>query len=170
MKRLFPIVFLVAGLIGHGQRIDATQFFPLKVGNYWVYEDLYHTSKPDTVRITETKMEHGYTAYNSGKWLYAAVGDSIYDFQSERSGYRFPVKQFFPSDTLKQYSVFIGGDVISSKTVSKIEGAYQCGAKKYFNCYQFEGNNERVVIARGVGIIERKTSKHFFCLVDYKLE
>ncbi len=167
---LYLVLFLLAvTFTTKGQSVftkkDTTQFFPLKVGNYWVFTDLYHTSKPDTIRIKDVKTICGLTAYGYGGWFLAQVNDTVFDFQSQRSQFQFSVKQFFPIVDDTQYSVMFGGDVMIHRYATRKEGLY----RGYSNCYEYDDGMEVIVICEGIGIIERRNSKHHFVLTSYKL-
>jgi len=162
----------------YGQTINnkknTPQFFPLKVGNYWVYSYSNHPGKIDTIKITKKKILGLDTAYfyNSNLWL--ERNDTIYEFQSQRIGYSFPTIQYFPSDKETEFGAMMGGDVLGLRTVKKLEGSYKVNGKEYFDCYEFKGKSENgfyhIVISRGIGIIESGMHNRIRTLIDYKIE
>jgi hypothetical protein len=162
----------------YGQTINnkknISQFFPLKVGNYWVYSYSNYPDKIDTIKITNKKIMGLDTAYiyNSNLWL--ERNDTIYEFQSQRNGYTFPTIQYFPSDKETEYGAMIGGDVLGLRTVKKLEGSYKVNGKEYFNCYEFKGKSENgfyyIIISQGIGIIETRIHDRIRSLIEYKIE
>jgi hypothetical protein len=162
----------------YGQTKDnkkiSSQFFPLKVGNYWVYSYSNHPGKIDTIKITKKKILNPDTAFFYNDYLWLERNDTVYEFQSQRSGYSFPTIQFFPSEKETEFGAMMGGDVLIPRTVEKLEGPYKVNGKEYFNCYIFKTKSENGfyydIISRGVGIIESGRDDRHSSLIDSKVE
>jgi hypothetical protein len=160
-------------LSGQTNSKKASQFIPLKVGNYWVYATSGN-QKPDTIKISKKKIIGTDTAYyyNGNFWM--EKNDTVYEFQSQRNGYEFPTEQYFPSDKKIEYGILIGGDAYSPRTVEKIKGTYKVNGKEYPNCYEFsekiDGGYAITIISKGIGIIEIKTPDRVVSLLEYKID
>jgi hypothetical protein len=176
MKTIFTI-FLTFTTISHFAQdkiISHSQFIPLKIGNYWVYSSTDHLGKSDTVKITKTKIIGKDTAYNYNGNFFLERNDTIYDFQSQWNGFEFPTIQYFPSDEEREFSISIGGDVLSRRKVKKLENPYRVKGKEYNNCYKFteriENGDAYTIISYGIGIIEISSPGKIIMLTDYKIE
>ncbi|MDQ3047352.1 MAG: hypothetical protein M3R27_07370 [Bacteroidota bacterium] len=160
--------------VGQSTSISSTQLIPLTIGNYWVYSNSDDAEKFDTVKITRTKIirtDTGYY-YNGNLWL--ERNDSVYEFQSQRSGSIFPTLQYFSSDKPVEYGIVIGGDVLSRRSVTKLKAPYTVKGKEYLNCYEFAERREKgyvfTIISKGIGIIEIRSPERTRSLTEYKIE
>ncbi len=150
---------------------QSTEFYPLNVGNYWVYSNS-GSNTIDTLKIIKAETYNMDTVYifsNGQKLL--AHGDTIFEMQSQRPRVEFPALQFYPADE-GRFSHLIGGDVISVRVVRKLkEGKCKVGAVSYSSCYEFSGI-QIITISRGVGVIEvfNREPYSLRTLVSYHLE
>ena len=177
---IFIIALLVSINFAIGQTTniikDNSQFFPMNVGNYWVYSNSHYPNRNiDTIKITKKETigsDIGYL-YNMGFLM--ERNDSVFQFQNKRNGTLYISLLYFPSDKLIRYALLYAGDTLCWRTMTKLKDSYKVKGKEYFNCYKFtqvfQGNDESIIISRGIGIIEFKLAKkEDRLLIDYKIE
>jgi hypothetical protein len=164
LKKVILFFVLCAGFSVQGQTIvdkaGHIPLIPLKVGNYWIYSNSNHLDKNDTIRVIRTKEVGLYTAYVFDGELVMESGDTIYNFQygQIRDSPPFRCREYCPSEKENTYNIVIGGDMLGHRSVTKIYGLYKVNNKEYRDCYEFNDGMKRVVISRGIGIIERTGS------------
>jgi hypothetical protein len=170
---LLSINFALSGQTINNKQ-NSSQFFPLKLGNYWVYSYSNHPGKIDTIKITKNKILGLDTAYYYNSYLWFERNDTVYEFQSQRSGYSFPTIQFFPSEKETEFGAMMGGEQLIPRTVEKLEGSYKVNGKDFYNCYIFKTKSENGfyydIISRGIGLIESGGNGRHVSLIDYKVE
>lgn len=150
----------------------SSAFFPLAVGNYWVYQSVAEPTLSDTVKVIRQKKINEELVFelSDGQLLFEK-NDTVYAMQAQRSGYLFPTIQYFPSEKQLTYDVVVGGDVVSSRTVSKPVTRCRVLNHDYNDCYRYEQSGEYGrdfhIISRGIGFIEKRSGKQHLVLSTY---
>lgn len=148
-------------------------FIPMNVGNYWVYSS-DKERKLDTIKIVEKKQigtDQAYVYSNGASWM--ERNDSVFSFQSQRTGFQFPCLEYFPYEGSLEYQIIIGGDALGRRRVEKLKNDYVVNNKPYSDCYKFEDlqhDNETVIISKGIGIIEIIGPTRRLTLVEYNVQ
>jgi len=178
MKRLrliWIIIFVTVGFNTFAQTEKHIAFIPLAIGNYWIYSTTSKSHPFDTLRIVGIKVIDGDSAFlfDNGSLMFER-NDSVFDYQSQWESGLFKCFQYFPSDKELYYSIFVGGDVIIGRAVSKIQGQYKLNGIEYSNCYKFldgyQGVSNNEIICRGIGIIRTEREDGYVrTLVEYKV-
>jgi len=150
-------------------------FFPLTVGNYWIYSNKNAPDEPETLRVTGTRTFEGNTVYElSNSLLFYEKNDTVYGIQLQRGG-TFSHPQYFPVDKSTEYQFMIGGDVVTTRSAMKIDRPYKVLDMEYKNCYRYEqagrpGEKNYDIIAHGIGFVEMNNEGRHLLLKEYHLE
>jgi len=143
------------------QAAPAHTFFPLGVGNYWIYRDsLFEDGHLSTVTIDTLRVDSEITwkgrktfmLSDNRQWYES--GDTVYQLGFQRTGVQFPTAIMMPSDTPSTFNFIFGGDVVMTATVTKIV----CSDSKWnaSSCYKISDNcGAYLVEAYGIGIIRQ---------------
>lgn len=173
------LVFILNSLQSQEQQIIEpikNVFFPLEVGNIYVYEvrnrkKVLCYDSTTIVRKFDADNFKGFTFYNKG--TYFVKGDSIYikypHEQKQSFGYNL---LYYPTYKDSEYPYF-EGDCTHFQVYSSYLKTYKIGNKIYKNCFKFSFNKDRpnvVIIAYGIGIIQTIENGEFRNLIRVDLK
>ena len=126
---------------------NESNWFPMTVGNYWVYTDsvwkneVLVKSNIDTIKITKSFDFNGYVAYQfSDKKAYFYKSGDIYQVYKGESG-NLESSLVYGTEHKWIYQCSIDGDNVFERTVETRDN-------KYF----YSSDNSFVVVKRNVGI------------------
>lgn len=175
-KQFLPICFILltsCSSLFLGPKNNANEtWFPMQIGNYWVYTDSVWKNNElmkasiDTVRIIDTFNYKGYSAYRfSNKTAFYNQGGDIYQIFKTESNNNTSTLAFTRLRT--KYNYTLEGDVSIERNAlptSKAEIIY-CGGGERITIKQFVGittfESEKSVVQNTV---KRKRN-----LLDHKL-
>jgi hypothetical protein len=144
------------------------QLIPLAVGNYWIYYNSDRNPQYDTLKIINTQIINGDTAflYNNGGLIYER-NDSVFDYQSQRTGKTFKCLAYFPSEQTVEFTRVVGGDAFSRRMIYKLKKPFKLSGFECSNCYEYSDPDLKVTVCRGIGIVEIKSPYNTSTLIDH---
>ena len=132
---IFPwLIILLMGACSTSKKTlsvsSETNWFPLEMGNYWVYtdsiwkNDVFIKASVDTIRVIKIFDYNEFDAFLlSNKTIFYAKGDSIYQIHKEESGRDESSLAYYRSDR-SSFQCSIDGDRVFQRTVSRSNGNY----------------------------------------------
>jgi hypothetical protein len=169
--------FLLCGQASPFREIGTAPFFPMKVGNIYVYANMGGLRSNKIVSIDTIVVTH---AEDHGRFTRFHMSDkSCYDLDrgivvmevSTMTGDRFNNILFCPvaRDTVLDIS---DGCAIWAHVRARRLDSHRVGGIVYRNCYEYIFDSENdgyYVIAHGVGIVERVWNRKRSILLNYAI-
>ena len=161
--RIIILIIVLAPVLASAQKSDTVMapikkdFFPLEVGNKYIYEIRAGFKKRkiigyDTVIVINKSIEEGYNVFklNNGV-VYYVKNDSVFSInflESQDHNYNL---LYFPTKN-ERHEVWMGSCSIKWVETTYLP-TYKVGNRTYTNCYKFS-EQKVIIIASGIGIIQ----------------
>lgn len=143
----------------------------LSLGSYWIYVDSSFNESGVTVSFDTVKIKS--TTFINGKTWFVVIGstfpnyvrssnDTLFELQPSMLPNQYVSSNWLIPATLdtSEYLILIGGDVPSFRYCIRKDSVYKIGKTK-FSQYskhweKFDSRNYKIIVANGIGIIERE--------------
>lgn len=150
-----------------------SEFIPLKVGNFWEYEESYtseDTSYTENYTFTITKTEEigGFLWFKleskTGERFLMSEENNVYELQYNRQTPVHSLEYIMPSEKEESFNSLQGGDAGKTKTVEKLDTTINTKMGKFDNClkYEFSSPDFTVIeiLTPEVGIVKRQITSY----------
>ncbi len=149
--RLFRLGILIIGFLAC-QRLPTalnvqtqSSIFPLIPGSYWQYKETIDTTYIFTREVIGTDRSNNHWIYRVvtryPNWetevRYFIKNDSVFEAQPTRLDTIWALKYYVPRKDHETFRMFLGGDVVISGSVSRLDTLIQTPAGKFTRCYRF---------------------------------